>query len=463
MSRVKVLSGPNAKILIVDDEEISLFSLKNQLQSQGYDVICAASALEALSLLEREDVHLVISDLVMPGMDGIQLMHMAKEHHPSLPFIVFTAQGSIESAVAAIKQGALDFLEKPFNPQTFDVVLQRALEFGRLSNENVQLRDHFRELFSFQNIVTKSPVMKQVLEMSARVAASANTTVSLTGESGVGKEVLARAIHFASGCLPGSFVAVNCAAIPESLLESELFGHVRGAFTGAERDREGKFSLARGGTVLLDEIGDMPLSLQAKLLRVLEERTYEKVGANTSLPADFRVIVATYRNLAELVKQGKFREDLFHRINVVPIAIPPLRERREDIPLLTEFFLNVFRKHQGKALPGVSKKAMDLLASHSWPGNVRELRNVLEYATILVSNELIIPEHLRLTAAPPLPGTMDSTTVDFHISLPLDDVSLESILETCKDKVLEYTLQRYRGNKSHAASHLKVNRKIFYR
>ncbi|NVN89738.1 MAG: sigma-54-dependent Fis family transcriptional regulator [Desulfuromonadales bacterium] len=453
------LSASTIRILIVDDEEMSQLMLFTHLQQRGYEVICATDGNEALSQLKKQTVNLVISDLVMPGMDGIQLMHAAKEHHPTLPFIVFTAQGSIESAVSAIRQGALDYLEKPFDPHTFDMVLQRALEFSRLSGENAQLRELFRERFNFHNIITQSPVMRQVLEMAARVAKSHKTTISLTGESGVGKEVLARAVHFASGCLPGSFVAVNCAAIPESLLESELFGHVRGAFTGAEREREGKFSLARGGTVLLDEIGDMPLSLQAKLLRVLEERTYEKVGDNKPLPADFRVIVATHRNLAELVKNGTFREDLFHRINVVPIEIPPLRERREDIPLLVDFFLDLYRQHQGKALPGISKKAMDLLVSYSWPGNVRELRNVLEYAAIMVSDELIRPEHLRLTIAQPLTGSPDSATVDFHISLPPDEISLDAIT----GKILDMALQRCGGNKSQAAALLKVNRKVFYR
>jgi len=383
---------------------------------------------------------------------------LARKQHPTLPFIVLTAQGSIESAVAAIRQGALDYLQKPFEPQTLDMVLLRALEFGRLAGENAQLREHFRERFSFQNIVTQSPAMRQALEMAARVATSPKTTLSLTGESGVGKEVLARAVHFASGCLPGSFVAVNCAAIPESLLESELFGHVRGAFTGAERDREGKFSLARSGTVLLDEIGDMPLALQAKLLRVLEERTYEKVGANTPLPVDFRVIVATYRNLALMVRNGTFREDLFHRINVVPIAIPPLRERKEDIPLLAVFFLGLFRQHQGKSIPGISKKAMDLLTSYTWPGNVRELRNVLEYATIMVSDELIRPEHLRFQSSQPHPDVLGANTVDFHFSIPSEELSQKSI----NSKIMEIILQRCGGNKSRAAALLKISRKMFY-
>jgi DNA-binding NtrC family response regulator len=460
MPKEPTKDSPGASVLIVDDERISLAVLRGHLLLQGYDVICASSGPEALSKLSLHAVDLVITDLAMPGMNGIGLMHAAREDNPNLPFIVLTSEGSIESAVAAIKEGALDYLEKPFDPGSLDLVLQRGLKFGRISGENAQLRAHFSEQFSFQNIVTQSPVMRQALELAARVAKSPKTTVSLTGESGTGKEVLARAIHFASGCLPGSFVALNCAAIPESLLESELFGHVRGAFTGAEREREGKFTLARGGTVLLDEIGDMPLQLQAKLLRVLEERTFEKVGSNTPLRADFRVIVATHRNLADLVRQGSFREDLFHRINVVPIAIPALRERREDIPLLVEFYLNLFRKHQGKALPGISKKAMDLLVGHLWPGNVRELRNVLEYAAIMVSDELIRPEHLRLpTASGPVVGEEHPGLVDFQVSLPAAEVSLESIT----GRILGLALTRCGGNKSQAAALLKVNRKMFYR
>jgi DNA-binding NtrC family response regulator len=394
----------------------------------------------------------------MPEMDGIQLMQAAKERYPTLHFIFFTARGSIESAVSAMRLGALDFLEKPFDEKTFDMVLRRTLEFGRLSNENAQLRELFRERFSFHNIVTRSSAMQQTLELAARAAASPGTTISLTGESGVGKEVLARAIHSESGSLPISFVAVNCASIPESLMESELFGHVRGAFTGAEREREGKFSLARGGTILLDEIGDMSLPLQAKLLRVLEERSYEKVGSNTLIPAECRVIVATHRNLAEMVQQGTFRQDLFHRINVVPISIPPLRERKEDIPLLVEFFLDLFRQHQGKSLPGISKKAMDMIVSYTWPGNVRELRNVLEYATIMISDELIRPEHLRFYTSQSFSTTPGAATVDFHISLSSDDVSLNALTT----RVLEIALERCGGNKSKAAALLKVNRKMFY-
>jgi DNA-binding NtrC family response regulator len=454
----------NSTILIVDDEEIFRLCVKNHLEFLGYEVFSAASGRDALVLLREQQVDLVITDLHMPEMDGIQFMLSAKELDPSLTFIVFTAQGSIESAVAAIRQGAFDYQEKPFNPRTFDGILQRALEFGRLSDENKLLREHYCERFSFQSIVTQSPAMRQVLELAARMVESPRTTISLTGESGVGKEVLARAIHTGSGGLPSNFVAVNCAAIPESLLESELFGHVSGAFTGADREREGKFSLAKGGTVLLDEIGDMPLMLQAKLLRVLEERSFEKIGSNTSLPADFRVIVATHRNLYEQVQRGTFREDLFYRIMVVPITIPPLRERREDIPLLVNFFLKTFRQHLGKPLPGVSKKALELLMANYWPGNIRELRNLLEYAAIMVSDELIRPEHLRNPATKQmLPATQNSNTIDYQISLPVEELSLDTIVDDFKSKILEITLTRCNGNKSKASDILKVNRKIFYR
>lgn len=452
-------------IMVVDDEEIFLLSLKNHIVRLGYTVISAASGLEAMALLKEQPVDLVITDLVMPEMDGVQLMLAAQALHPSLPFIVFTAKGSIESAVTAMRQGAFDYLEKPFNSKTFDLVLSRALEFGRLSGENKLLREHYCERYSFQSIVTQSSIMRQVLELALRMTESPKTTICLTGESGVGKEVLARAIHIGSGGSPGNFVAVNCAAIPESLLESELFGHIRGAFTGADRDREGKFSLAKGGTLLLDEIGDMPLALQAKLLRVLEERKYEKIGSNTPLPADFRVIVATHRNIAELVQRGAFREDLFYRINVVPMTIPALRERKEDIPLLVEFFLQHFRKHLGKTLPGVSNKAMELLVSYAWPGNVRELRNVLEYATILVSDKLIKPEHLRIPSVQPpsQPSQQDAAMFDYHVRLPVDGVSLDAILHDFTEKILELTLTRCQGNKSKASALLKINRKKFYR
>ncbi|HEY4745812.1 MAG TPA: sigma-54 dependent transcriptional regulator [Desulfuromonadaceae bacterium] len=457
---------PPATILAVDDQASFRFLLEQQLSTAGFIPVMAASVEEGLAILEREAVDLILSDLIMPVVDGMAFLEQVRERHADIPFIVLTAHGSITSAVDAMRCGAFDYVEKHCEPDELRITLQRALDYHRLVNENNQMKSHLRDKFSFQNIITVCPRMKEALELAGRVASSPQTTVAIYGESGCGKEVLSRAIHFAGGGLPAGFVAVNCAAIPDTLLESELFGHVRGAFTGAERERDGKFSLARGGTILLDEIGDMPLPLQAKLLRVLEERTFEKVGSNTPITADCRVIVATNHNLEALVASGAFRKDLYHRINVFPIAIPPLRERREDIPFLTEHFLNRLRDHQGKKLPGLSQKAMDVMLAYDWPGNVRELRNCLERATIVTDSELIRPEHLSIypsgagnrteaTAS----SAVASGTISFHLNFRPDDISLDAATR----RILDITLERCGGNKSKAADLLKVNRKMFYR
>jgi DNA-binding NtrC family response regulator len=445
-------------ILVVDDEPVSLEMMVLFLEKIGYLPIPATGCGMAMEIVRRQAVDMIITDLVMPEMDGFKLIEDIKSHYDDIPIIAVTANGSINNAVQAMRHGACDFLEKPCTIEVLRMAIQRNLNYFDALRENQRMKTVFQEKFRFQSIATGNPVMREQMELAARVAASPRTTVSLTGESGTGKEMFARAIHCESGGLPGSFVAVNCAAIPEALLESELFGHVRGAFTGADRERDGKFSLAKGGTVLLDEIGDMPLQLQAKLLRVLEERTFEKVGSNTPVQADFRVITATHRDLSELARLGRFREDLYHRINVVPIKIPPLRERREDIPLLTDFFLDVFRRHLGKSIPGVSKKAMDLLSSYDWLGNVRELRNVLEYGAIVAADELIRPEHLRLSCASPQSEAAGNPLCEYHLSLAPEELSLEAIT----GKVLEMTLERCNGNKSRAAEVLKVSRKIFY-
>jgi len=320
------------KILAVDDQQIFLLLLENHLREAGFTPLTASVGQEALAILEQQAVDLIISDLMMPGMDGLELIEQVHKRHPGLPIIVLTGHGSVESAVEAMRRGAYDYLEKPYNPDVLGITIRRALDHHHVIRENQQITGLLRERFTFQSIVTVNPAMKELLELAARVASARQTTVAIYGESGAGKEVLARAIHFAGNGLPAGFVAVNCAAIPEHLLESELFGHVRGAFTGADRDREGKFSMARGGTILLDEIGDMPLPLQAKLLRVLQERVFEKIGSNTPLLADCRVIVATNRNLVSLVASGKFREDLYHRINVFPLTIPPSGNARTTSP-----------------------------------------------------------------------------------------------------------------------------------
>ena len=449
------------KILAVDDESIFRFLLERHLSEAGFSALTASGGPEALAIMEQQPVDLVISDLVMPEMDGLQLIEELQKRHPGVPIIVITAHGSVESAVEAMRRGAYDYLEKPYNPEDLRMTIQRALDYQHMVRENEQIKGLLSDRFTFQSIVTVNPNMKQMLELASRVVSARHTTVAVYGESGSGKEVLARAIHFAGKGLPAGFVAVNCAAIPEHLMESELFGHVRGAFTGADRDREGKFSLARKGTILLDEIGDMPLTLQAKLLRVLQERVFEKIGSNAPVALECRVIVATNRNLSELVAAGRFREDLYHRINVFPLTIPPLCERKDDIPILCDHILEQLRQHLGKALPGISSKAMEAMLDYRWPGNVRELRNCLERAAILSDREPIRTCHLGIGAAPAdHAAPADSgDRVSYNLALPPDRLSLDALTNL----ILSVTLERCGGNKSKASQLLKVNRKAFYR
>lgn len=450
---------PVTRILVVDDTQSFRFMIKGYLDDAGYRTTCVAGGVEALAELEQTPFDLVLSDMVMPEMDGLALLHRIRSRYPLLPFVLITAHGSVDSAVAAMKKGADDYLLKPLNWEELLVVVERLLEHARLRVSYDRMLVSEREQYSFQNITSVSSVMGKTLAVARQVATSSRTTVSIHGESGVGKEVLARAIHVASGQNMTSFVAVNCAAIPETLLESELFGHVKGAFTGADHEREGKCSRARGGTLFLDEIGDMPLSLQPKLLRLLEERVYEQVGSDRQVSADFRVIAATHRNLDECCRQGSFRRDLYHRLNIFPITIPPLRERREDIPQLAESFLDQFRQHQGKPLPGLSKAALDLLMTHDWPGNVRELRNLLEYATIVTNGDLIRPEHLRLQQQTEL---CHEEPDNDRISLSFNFSCAEFSLDAVNQRLMAWALEKCHNNKSSAARLLKASRKLFY-
>jgi len=448
-------------VLIVDDTDGILQSLRIYLESWGYNALLANSGREALRLVRANNVDLLLSAQQMGGMSGIELLHEVKRLDKDLPFIILTAYGSIDMAVASMKQGADDYIQKPYNPEELKAALARSLEYARLSRGYRELKDYFGTLYSFQSIITRSPLMLSALRLAEKVAASPNTTVAIYGESGTGKEVLARAIHHASGRMESRFVAVNCAGIPDNLLESELFGHVKGAFTGADRDREGKFDRAQKGTLLLDEIGDMPLDLQAKLLRVLQERVYNRVGSNQDMAADLRIITTTHRDLAALVKKGRFREDLFHRINAYPITLPPLRERAEDIPALTGHFLEQYRNDLGKQIPGISEGAMKMLVKYSWPGNVRELRNCLERAVILIEGELIRPDHLNIGLSNPdrVVGDSGDGRMRLAISLDRDDFSLEAAVKQISSEILE----RCGNNKSQAAEMLKVDRKHFYR
>lgn len=448
-----------AQILVVDDTQSFRFMVKGYLDDAGYKTTCVAGGAEALAALEQTPFDLVLSDMVMPEMDGLDLLHQIRSRYPQLPFVLVTGHGSVDSAVATMKDGADDYLLKPLNWEELLIVVERLLEHARLRVNYERMVNSEREQYSFQNITSISSVMGGPLAAARQVAASPRTTIAIYGESGVGKEVLARAIHVATGQNLTNFVAVNCAAIPETLLESEMFGHVKGAFTGADRDRGGKCNRAQGGTLFLDEIGDMPLLLQPKLLRLLEERIYEQVGSDRLISADFRVIVATHRSLDQCCDQGSFRRDLYHRLNVFPITIPPLRERREDIPRLTESFLDTFRQHQGKPQPGLSQAALSQLLTYDWPGNVRELRNLLEYASIISNGNLIQPEHLRLQKRD---ESCDKVLDHGHISLFFNFSPEEFSLDAVNRQVMEWALAQCNNNKSSAARLLKASRKLFY-
>ena len=456
------MNTEGATILAVDDDDKCRLLLELHLKIMGFNILLAGNGVEALEILGNNHIDLIISDQIMPKMDGIRLLKEVKLKYGDIPFIMITAYGSVQKAVTSIKEGAYDYIQKPYKDDELFAVIRRALDHYRLSNENRKLKGHLKELYSFQNIVTKSPEMIKALKLAEKVAANPNTTVALYGESGTGKEILARAIHYGGARMENRFVAINCAGIPSALLESELFGYVKGAFTGADRDKEGKFDIVQKGTLLLDEIGDMPLDLQTKLLRVLEEHTYERLGSNKPVKADFRVITATHRNIKEMVKNGKFREDLYHRINIFPITLPSLRERREDIPLLVDYFLEQLRNELGKPLPGLSQKAMDIFLSYNWPGNIRELKNCLERAAILSQNELIRPEHLTIDYGLSKEEKMLSDEKD-KLQIRIDLSSKETSLDTIVDNVLQKTLEKCNNNKSLAADMLKINRKIFYR
>lgn len=451
----------NPVILIVEDAEITRKTLERKLRGAGFECIQAGDGMEALEVIGKNHVDLVLSDQMMPRMGGFELLREVKSRHEDIPFILLTAHGSVDAAVASIKQGADDYLQKPYDPDALIAAIRRSLNYQRLSSENKKLREHLAGQYSFQNIRTDSPAMRDALRLAERISKVSQASVAIYGENGAGKEVLARAVHFAGEGAANRFVAVNCAGIPSNLLESELFGHVKGAFTGADKDREGKFDLAKQGTILLDEIGDMPLELQAKLLRVLQERVYEPVGSNVQRRADLRIIVTTHRDLPYLVKEGRFREDLYHRINSFPITIPPLRERKEDIPNLVEHFLENLRKELGKDIPGISKNALDALQGYDWPGNVRELKNCIARAAILLDEGSIRRNHLILGAGIPEEASPGATGNDICLEFKFsrDDFSLDAVI----DRTLDVIVKKCGDNLTRAAELLKIDRKRFYR
>jgi DNA-binding NtrC family response regulator len=451
---LKETSPRKSHVLVVDDEELYRRSLERIVARAGHQVSTAHDASEALQLAAAQPFDLVLCDVKMPGLSGLELVRQLREIDPDLPCIVITGYASPESSVDALRAGAFWYLEKPFDQSHLDVVrrlVEQAIEHGRLKAENRLLQSQLRSRYKFENVIGTSGALQRVLTTVEKVADS-DSTVLVTGESGTGKELVARALHYNSRRADRLLVTVNCGAIPEELLESELFGHVRGAFTNAIAHREGRFSLANGGTIFLDEIGDMSPSLQVKLLRVLQDRTFEPVGSSKTVRVNVRVIAATNQDLEQAIREKRFREDLFYRLNVIPIEMPPLRERREDVPLLVHHFLD--RVNHGRPKPaGMTDAALARLAAYDWPGNVRELENLIERLVILKGEGDVdvddLPRALRSAASEPafpMPTVPPS-------GLPFNDVVRQ--LET---EMIRQALEHTQWNKNRAAQLLGLNR-----
>ncbi len=434
------------RILVVDDEAAQRQLVTGFLRRQGFDVAAAGDGTEAVARFRLEAFDLVLTDQRMPGLSGLALLDALRAVTPEVAVIVMTAYGTIETAVAAIKAGAADYLTKPLNLDELLHRIRLVRERQRLLTENRELRLALRERHRVDGIVGESGRMQEVLSLVHRVAGS-DATVLLQGESGTGKELIARAIHHASPRAAGPLVRVNCAALPESLLETELFGHEKGAFTGAATARQGRFELAHGGTLFLDEIGDVPLHLQVKLLRVLQEREFERVGSSRPLPVDVRLIAATHRDLPALVRRGAFRDDLYYRINVVTIVVPPLRERREDIPPLIDHFVRRYAAANHKPIVGLTGEARDLLLRYDYPGNVRELENLIERAVVLTRDDVIGAADLPLTLHDP-PGEAAG------------GVGLTAAVEALERRLIREALAGAGGVQTRAADALGVSERV---
>jgi two-component system response regulator PilR (NtrC family) len=444
----------NARILIVDDEASLAEFLSLLFVGEGYEVVTAGSVKEARERLAEGSPDLVLCDMLMPDGNGLDLLKEIKASDPRLAVIVMTAYTSTKSAIDAMKLGADDYVSKPFDVEELKVVVQRALEKTQLVDENLYLKGELAKRYEFSNIIGKSGKMQAIFALIARVART-NSTVLIHGESGTGKELIARAIHFSSPRAGHRFLSINCGALPENLLESELFGHERGAFTGAVREKKGLFQEADRGTVFLDEIGEMTPAMQVKLLRALQEKVVRKVGGNEEEPIDVRIIAATNQNLAEKIGRGEFREDLYYRINVIPLHLPPLRDRREDIPLLTEFFVQKYSRDLGQSGKRISIEAMRMLENYGWPGNVRELENLVERAIALSSSGVITAADLPVYLLTQTGGEAHS------VSLPDDGLDLEAYLERLRSDLMGQALDRCQGVQTKAADLLRMSFRSF--
>jgi two-component system response regulator HydG len=443
-------NAPRPRLLVVDDDGAAVESLREIFDREGFYVRTGASGEEGLEVLRGEDFGVVLADLRMPGMDGMDLLRAVKALRPDTEVVIMTAFGTIERAVEAMREGAYDFVTKPLKRPLVVRSVTRAYEKASLKAENQALRAELEAVTGERSLVGTSAAMRRVQDTITQVA-QASTTVLIMGESGTGKELVARAIHRRSRRNRGPFVAINCAAIPVTLLESELFGHERGAFTGAFARREGRFKMADGGTLFLDEVAELDPMIQAKLLRVLQEGEFERLGGTQTLRVDVRVVASTNKNLLEMSRTGRFREDLFYRLNVISMTLPALRERSDDIPLLAQHFLSRFAEKNRKEVRTITREAMDLLIAHDWPGNVRELENTIEHAVVLSRGDTIRPEDLPDLVASDA-SAMQYLTI--QLGTPLDEI---------EQQVIQQTLRLTRGNKRLAAQLLGIATRTIYR
>jgi len=448
-------------ILVVDDHKNFRDSLVKILQGEGYRVFPANDGEEALDILRGEMIHLVLTDLKMPKMDGVELLKVAKTIRPEVEVILITGYGTVDTAVTAMKDGAFDYIQKPFKPREILKLVRKAMEKQSLVLENRMLQERIKDFQKFEHIVGQSPAMKKILEIVAQVAPS-SATVLIQGESGTGKEVIAQAIHDLSPRANRPFIKVSCAALPETLLEAELFGYERGAFTGAIARKEGRFELADGGTLFLDEIGEVSPTVQVKLLRVLQVGEFERLGGTKTLRADVRLVAATNVNLLEAIEKKLFREDLYSRLNVITLTLPPLREREGDIPLLAHHFLEIFKKKNNKkGVKGFTPEALDVMLRYPWPRNVRQLGNAIERAVVLTKEEMIVsgdlpPEILKAMDLPPGEKVplRDEKTIIISLGTPMDII---------EKRIIEETLRHSRGNKNVASKILGISARTIYR
>jgi two-component system, NtrC family, response regulator AtoC len=443
---------PGQKILVVDDEELILWSLKEELENEGYEVYTATDGAMALKNFADKNPDLVILDYKLPIVDGMEVLRKIKETNPDILVVMITAHGSIDSAVQATKLGAFHYIPKPFDLRELKLIIQKAFQTGNLMDEVKRYREELKKSLEHDKIIGEAPAIVEIRKLINKVAASQANTILIQGESGTGKDLIARALHVESERSAEPFMEINCASLPEQLIESELFGHEKGAYTDAKTTKKGLFEIAKSGTIFLDEISEMSIATQAKLLRAIENRRYKRLGGTEDIAVNARIIAATNRDLKKEVEGGRFREDLFFRLTVIPMTIPPLRERREDIPLIIKFFIEKFNRDFHKNIKGISRKAESILMQYPWPGNVRELKNIIERIIILESEDMILEEHIPKEIQNYSKYSASLGDPDFKLpdrGLSLDDV---------EKNFIEQALKLTSGNQTRAAAMLGISR-----